>query len=83
MNIVEFEKKNIYLIGKKHDIVQDLYQNPISSSKLNIHMSSSGANELILLSLQDLKAKCWKIQNKGNLIITVPLLRTFCEDDNN
>lgn len=83
INIVEFEKKNIYLIGKKHDILQVLYENPLNSNKLNIHMSSFGENDLILLSLQDLKAKCWKISKKRNLSITSPLLHTFCQNENN
>lgn len=79
-NIVEIEK-NIYLIGKKDVIVEDLYESPMKSNYLNIHVvRSPDEDEFILFPLQQLKAKCWRIRRKHNLSIILPILHTVCQD---
>lgn len=81
MNIVDFGENDIHFIGKKQTVEASLYDVPMSSHYLNIHVVCPGNNNFFLWPLQELKEKFWKIPRKqSNLSVVLPLIHTMVCD---
>lgn len=58
LNIVDKENK-IHLVIQKFVIVEDFYDIGISSSKINIFKCSALAGNICIITISDLKGKCY------------------------
>ncbi|XP_019888297.1 uncharacterized protein LOC105283118 isoform X2 [Ooceraea biroi] len=69
-------ENRIFLVGKQFQQSKDFYTYPFPSSTLSI-LSVSQLNENVrILSMSEIKAKCWLIPDH-NSFLCVPLLHTF------